>query len=284
MEGVAFAVSVISTCIDLAKSIDDLVQKFKHARAEFQEGLRIVASTRRLLTQFHEMFETSCLPRGLLESYSDDLGPLQTELETIQHFLNSYLPLCSRSGLAGIAWRYRWGREIDRHQKNLVQLNRHLTSTIATLSFKVGFLALEAIHVGSPAQNENLGPLRPVSERMHTKEFSTYAYDSEDHPPRYSVSRSQSSRSELRGSVRSGSRFSKLSTKGILNTVAIEETLLVIGRRYLEAARDLRSSEYQYEPPITQIQHTYGKAAKVLQLEEWSSNFCPSQISLVIGG
>lgn len=281
MEGIAFTVSIISTCIDLAKSINDLVQKFKHARAEFQEGLRIVASTRRLLIEFHEMFETSCLPREILERYSDDLGPLQTELETIQNFLNLYLPLCSRSGLAGIAWRYRWGKEIERHQTNLVQLNCHLNSTITTLGFKVGFLTLEAIHVGYPTK-KNLGSLRPVSERTYTGELVTY--DSEDYPPRYSVSGSHSSRSGLRGSVSSGYRFSKLSTKGMLNTAAIEETLFAIGRRYLDAARDLRSKEYQYEPPITQIQHTYGKAAKMLQLEEWSSNFCSSQISLVIGG
>lgn len=282
MEGVAFAISVVSTCIDLAQSIDSLIQKFKHARAEFQEGLRIVASTHKLLTQFHEMFESSCLPQDLLESYADDLSPLQTELETIQRFLNSYLPLRSRGGLAGLAWRYRWGKEIEKHQKNLRQLNRQLRATLATLNFKVGFLALEAIHIGAPVQNENLGHMRPISERSYMKELGTY--DSEDHPPGYhAISRRQSSiaGSELRRSMRPRSRFSKLSTNDTMPAAVIEETLLAIGRRYLEAAQDLRSRECQYEAPIKQIQHTYSNAAKALQLEEWSGSFCPSQISLV---
>lgn len=282
MEGVAFAISVVSTCIDLAQSIDSLIQKFKHARAEFQEGLRIVVSTHKLLTQFHEMFESSCLPQDLLESYADDLGPLQTELETIQRFLNSYLPLRSRGGLAGLAWRYRWGKEIEKHQKNLRQLNLQLHATLATLNFKVGFLALEAIHIGAPVQNENLGHMRPISERNYMKELGTY--DSEDHPPGYhAISRRQSSiaGSELRRSMRPRSRFSKLSTNDTMPAAVIEETLLAIGRRYLEAAKDLRSRECQYEAPIKQIQHTYSNAAKALQLEEWSGSFCPSQISLV---
>lgn len=282
MEGVAFAISVVSTCIDLAQSIDSIIQKFKHARAEFQEGLRIVTSTHKLLTQFYEMFETSCLPQDLLEGYADDLGPLQTELETIQRFLNSYLPLRSRGGLAGLAWRFRWGKEIERHQKNLERLNHQLHATLATLNFKVGFSVFEAIHIGSPVQNENLGHMRPLSERSYMKELSTY--DSEDRPPGYhAISRRQPSiaGSELRRSMRSRSRVFNLSTNDILPTVVIEETLSAIGRRYLEAAQDLRSRECQYETPIKQIQHTYSNAAKALQLEEWSGSFCPSQISLV---
>lgn len=279
MESVAFAVSLITTCIDLAQSIDNLIQKFKHARSEFQEGLRIVASTRRLLTQFRDMFETSCLPQGLLEDYSDDLRPLQAELETIQRFLNTYLPLCSRGGLAGLAWRYRWGKEIEKHQKTLVQLNSHLNSTVATLSFKVGFLALEAIHIG---QDEELGgPLRPISQRALTMELNPYR--PVGHPPSYDTSQRKSG-IEPRRSMRSRSRFSKASPKSPLPSVVIEETLLSIGRKYLEAAQDLRSRESQYKPPINQIQHTYNKAAKALQVEEWSGPFCSSQISLVVEG
>ncbi|KAL0636607.1 hypothetical protein Q9L58_004452 [Maublancomyces gigas] len=283
MEGVAFAISLISTCIDLAQSIDSLIQKFKHARSEFQEGLRIVTSTRRLLTQFRDMFETSCLPHELLEDYSDDLRPLQSELETIQRFLNTYLPLCSRGGLAGLAWRYRWGKEIEKHQKNLVQLNRHLNSTLATLSFKVGFLALEAIHVGSPVQGEELGGvLRPISQRALTMELSSYR--PVGRPPSYDSSQRKSG-VEARRSMRSRSRFSRSSSaKDLLPPAIIEETLLSIGRKYLEAAQDLRSRESQYEPPLNQIQYTYNKAAKALQVEEWSGPFCSPQISLVVEG
>lgn len=81
--------------------------------------------------------------------------------------------------------------------------------------------------------------------------------------------------------MRPRSCFSKLSTNDILPAVVIEETLSAIGRRYLEAAQDLRSRECQYETPIKQIQLTYSNAAKALQLEEWSGSFCSSQISLV---
>lgn len=281
MESVAFAVALISTCIDLAQSIDSLIQKFKHARSEFQEGLRIVTSTRKLLTQFRDMFETSCLPQELLEDYSDDLRPLQSELEKIQRFLNTYLPLCSRGGLAGLAWRYRWGKEIEKHQKTLVQLNRHLNSTLATLSFKVGFLALEAIHIGSPTQDEELGgPLRPISQRALTMDLSSYR--PADHQPSYDTSQRKSSGVELRRNTHSRSRFSKLGSRDLVPSVVIEETLLSIAQRYLEAAQDLRARESQYEPPINQIQHTYSKAAKALQVEEWSGPFCSSQISLVV--
>lgn len=278
MEGVAFALSVISTCIDLAQSIDSLIQKFKHARSELQEGLRTVASTRKVLSHFHQMFESSCLPQELLEDYLDDIRPLHSELEIIQRFLNLYLPLCSRGGLAGLAWRYRWGKEIDKHQKNLVQLNRHLNCILATLSFKVGFMALEAVHTGSPAQNENLGHSRFILQRTFTKDFSIY--DSADHPPQYDISEGKSSATELRRGVRS--RFSKAGAKDIPPTVVIEEKLFAIGRQYLEAAQDLRSRESQYSPPVNQIQHAYKKAARALQDEEWSGSFRSSQIALAV--
>lgn len=159
METFGLALSVISTCIDLAQQIDSLVKKFKDARSEVREGAKTVASTRRLLSQFHEMFEKSHLPQDILQDCVDRMIPLQAELEKIQSFLNLYLPLCSRKGLAGLAWRYRWGKEIDKHQKNLAQLNDHLNSTLLTLSFKVGFKALEAIHVGSPALDEKTQPV-----------------------------------------------------------------------------------------------------------------------------
>lgn len=243
--------------------------------------MRIVTSTRKLLSQFREMFESSCLPQELLKDYSDDLCPLQSELETIQRFLNKYLPLCSRGGLAGLTWRYRWGKEIEKHQKNLVQLNRHLNSTLATLSFKVGFLALEAIHVGSPAQGGELGPLRPILQRTFTRELSTY--NPVDQPPLGNTSGRKSLGTEIRRGTHSRSRFSRLNTRDLLPSIVIDETLLAIGRRYLEAAQDLRSMESQYQTPISQIHHTYSRAAKALQIEEWSSPFCSSQISLVEG-
>lgn len=166
MEGISLTLSVISTCIDLAKSIDCLIQKFKDARSELHEGLRTVSSTRRLLSQFHDMFETSHLPQELVDDYINDICPLQSELENIQRFLNSYLRSSGRKGLAGLPWKYRWGKDIDRHQRNLIQLNRHLNSTLSALSLKVGFLALESIHVGYSAPAVELPPAIEIEETL----------------------------------------------------------------------------------------------------------------------
>lgn len=54
--------------------------------------------------------------------------------------------------------------------------------------------------------------------------------------------------------MRPRSRFSKLDTNDILPAVVIEETLSAIGRRYLEAAQDLRSRECTDQTNSTHVQ------------------------------
>jgi len=154
MEKPCPALSVISNCISLAQQIDNLVQRFKDSRSEVHECARTVDTSRKLLGQFCRMFETSCLPQEILQDYLSDIFPLelegiqclQSELKGIQYSVSLYLQLCSRKGFAGLAWRYKWGREIDKHQKNLAKLNGNLHDALVILNPKVRSLALEKTH------------------------------------------------------------------------------------------------------------------------------------------
>ncbi|KAI5845878.1 hypothetical protein DFP73DRAFT_547526 [Morchella snyderi] len=147
MEGLSL-ISIIATCIDLAQTIDAAVQKVRGARSELDEGLQTVSSTRRLLSQFQNMFESSHVPQDLLEDYIKNMRPLQSELESIQGSLNRYLRSSKRKGFASLAWRIKWGRDADKHHRNLKNLNGNLYNTITALSLKVNLLAFELIQVG----------------------------------------------------------------------------------------------------------------------------------------
>jgi len=161
------ALSVISDCIGLAQQIDNHVQRFKDARSEVHECARTVDTSRKLLGQFRRMFETSCLPQEILQDHLSDIFPLelegiqclQSELKGIQRSLSLYPPSCSRKGFAGLAWRYRWGREIDKHQENLAKLNGNLHDALVILNPKFRSLALEntyaeKTHTKSPTNDE----------------------------------------------------------------------------------------------------------------------------------
>lgn len=170
MEGLSL-LSILATCIDLAQTIDAAVQKVRGARSELDEGLQTVSSTRRLLSDFKNMFESSLLPQDILESYMRDMQPIQCELESIQGSLNHYTRSSGRRGLAGLAWRIKWGRDADRHQRNLKNLNGNLNNTIVALSLKINFLALEAVQVGrvpvsrEPGKvEEQTTPTKSISE------------------------------------------------------------------------------------------------------------------------
>ncbi|KAH8151398.1 uncharacterized protein LAJ45_04601 [Morchella importuna] len=169
MEGLSL-ISIVATCIDLAQTIDAAVQRVRGARDELDEGLQTVSSTRRLLSQFQHMFESSHLPQDVLEDYIKNMRPLQCELESIQRSLNRYLRSSSkRKGFASLAWRIKWGRDSDKHQRNLKNLNNNLYNTIATLTLKVNILAFDAIQVGHGRGSGSSSPA-PDSPVMSTEE------------------------------------------------------------------------------------------------------------------
>lgn len=187
METFGRALSVISACIDLAHQIDSLIQKNVQSQ-QLHEG---VATTSELLTQFHRMPETSCLPQEILDNYLKDILPLQAELENIRGSLDSYLPLCSRKGFAGLAWKYRWGKEIDRYQRNLGKLNGRLRSALATLNLKVELLTLEN-RVRSPSENSDLQLAAGISRRYLEAAQALRSRESPSEPPITQIQRTYS--------------------------------------------------------------------------------------------
>lgn len=166
MEGLSL-ISIVATCIDLVQTIDAAVQKVRGARAELDEGLQTVSSTHGLLSQFQHMFEASQLPQDVLEDYVKNMRPLQCELESIQGSLNRYLRSSKRKGFASLAWKIKWGRDADKHQRNLKTLNGNLYNTIAALSLKVHILTFDTIQVGRGSGSSSPVPDSPV---MSTEE------------------------------------------------------------------------------------------------------------------